>query len=146
MIKYLLNGKARIILLTVVLSKNIVSICEWIYSIIETFGGKCESWIKFILLCNKSRFKNPTGVNAIKTTELQNYDTKISEIEKKTVDRDHNNKYITTQEFKRLTAQNFATRLNEANLATIADIDNFVEKTDFDDKLKNLYKRLLQMK
>ena len=66
------------------------------------------------------------------------YDTKISETEKKLADHDHNNKYITTQEFNKLTAGNFAARLNQANLATKADIADFVEKTDFHDKLKNL--------
>ena len=63
--------------------------------------------------------------------------TKISEIEKKILDHDHD-KYITTQEFNILTAEHFATRLKQVNLATKADIDNFIEKTDFDDKLKKL--------
>ena len=63
--------------------------------------------------------------------------TKISEIEKKILDHDHD-KYITTQEFNILTAEHFATRLKQANLATKADTDNFIEKTDFDDKLKKL--------
>ena len=52
------------------------------------------------------------------------YDTKISEIEKKLND-DHGNKYITTQEFNRLTAENFAARLKQANLATKAEIADF---------------------
>ena len=45
------------------------------------------------------------------------YDTKIDEIGKKITDHDHNNKYITTQEFSKLTARNFASRLKQANLA-----------------------------
>ena len=45
------------------------------------------------------------------------YDTKIGEMEKK-LNHDHGNKYITTQEFNRLTAENFAARLKQANLAT----------------------------
>ena len=46
------------------------------------------------------------------------YNTKINEIEKKITDHDHSNKYITTLEFNRLTAENFAARLKEANLAS----------------------------
>ena len=42
-------------------------------------------------------------------------------------------KYITTQEFNKLTAQNFAARLKQANLVT---------KTDFDDKLKSLNQKI----
>ena len=41
-------------------------------------------------------------------------------IEKKILDHDHD-KYITTQEFNKLTADNFAARLVQANLATKAD-------------------------
>ena len=46
-------------------------------------------------------------------------------------------KYITTPEFKMLTTENFAARLAQANLVT---------KTYFDDKQKNLNKKLLQIK
>ena len=42
-------------------------------------------------------------------------------------------KYITTQEFNKLTAQNFAARLKQANLLT---------KTDFDDKFKSLNQKI----
>ena len=56
------------------------------------------------------------------------YNTKISEIEKKTTDHNHG-KYITTREFNKLTGVNFAARLKQANLVT---------KADFDDKLKSL--------
>ena len=52
-----------------------------------------------------------------------------------TLDHDHD-KYITTQEFNKLTAENFTTRLKQANLASNNDIANFVKKTDFDNKLK----------
>ena len=64
------------------------------------------------------------------------YDTKITEIEKKITDHDHNNKYLTTQKFKKWTAKCFPGRLKQANLATEADIDDFVEKTNFDEKVK----------
>ena len=62
------------------------------------------------------------------------YDTKVSEIEKKITDHKHD-KYITTPEFNKLIAENFAARLVHANL---------VKTKDFDDKLKNLNKKLTQ--
>ena len=49
-------------------------------------------------------------------------------------------KNITTPEFNKLTAENFAARLGQANLASKNDIANFVNKTDFDDKLKSYIK------
>ena len=62
------------------------------------------------------------------------YDTKIGDIEKK-VDHGHDDssKYITIQEFNRLTAENFAARLKQENLVTKADIANFVKKNHFND-------------
>ena len=36
-------------------------------------------------------------------------------LEKKFTDRDHSNKYITTPEFNKLTSENFAARLKQAN-------------------------------
>ena len=68
--------------------------------------------------------------------------TKINEIEKKTTDDDHSNKYIATPEFNKLTAGNFAARLKQANLAGKSDIANLVNKTDFDEKLKYLNKKI----
>ena len=59
-------------------------------------------------------------------------DTKLSDIEKKIADHNHD-KYITTQEFKKLTTENFNARLAQANLIT---------KTDFDAKLQSLTKRI----
>ena len=75
----------------------------------------------------------PDVSNLVKKTD---YNTKISELEKKLTDHNHD-KYITTPEFNKLTAENFAARLKQANLVT---------KTYFDDKLKNLNKKLLQTK
>ena len=46
---------------------------------------------------------------------------KISEVENKILD---NSKYTTTQEFKKLTAENFAARLKQADLVKKADFDN----------------------
>ena len=54
---------------------------------------------------------------------------------------DHS-KYITTPEFNRLTEGNFAERLAQVNLASKNDIANFVKKTDFDDKIKHLNKKI----
>ena len=65
------------------------------------------------------------------------YNTKVSEIEKKITDHDHD-KYIATPEFSKWTAENFGARLAQANLVTNSDIANFVKKTDFDEKLKNI--------
>ena len=69
--------------------------------------------------------KIPNVSNLVKKTE---YNTKISEIENKiTTDHDHD-KYITTQELIKLTAENFAVRLAQANLASKSGID--LKKTD----------------
>ena len=80
--------------------------------------------------------------NLVKKT---GFNTKINEIENKITDHDHD-KYITTPEFNKLTAENFAARLAQANLASKSDIANFVKKTDFDDKLKNLNKKVTSNK
>ena len=56
------------------------------------------------------------------------YNTKITEIEKKLTNHDHD-KYITTPEFKNLAARLFTGRLAQTNLVT---------KTYFDNKLKKL--------
>ena len=80
-------------------------------------------------------------VQTINTTDLvkkqKNYKAKISEIDKKINDH-YQNKHITTQEFNDITAENFPERLKQANLANKNDITGFIEKTDFDDKLKIL--------
>ena len=68
--------------------------------------------------------KIPNVSNLVTKTD---YNTKINEIEKKITDHDHD-KYITTPEFNKLTAENFAARLKQVNL---------VIKTDFDNKLMN---------
>ena len=49
------------------------------------------------------------------------YNTKISDIKQKITYHDHD-KYITTLEFNMLTAENFAARLAQANLAGKSDI------------------------
>ena len=50
------------------------------------------------------------------------------------------------QKFNKLTSGSFAATLRQANLANEADIDNFVEKTGFKDKLKNLNKKVTSNK
>ena len=60
------------------------------------------------------------------------YDTKISKIEKKLTDHNHD-KYITTPEFNNLAAGVFTARSARANLVT---------KTVFDTKLKSPNKKI----
>ena len=62
---------------------------------------------------------------------------KISDIENKITDHDHD-KYITTQEFNKLTSEDFTARPKQANLASKNDIASFVKKTNFDNKLNNV--------
>ena len=50
---------------------------------------------------------------------------------------------MTTQEFNKLTSENFAARLAQTNLASktgIPDITDFVKKADFDNKLRSFNK------
>ena len=67
-------------------------------------------------------------------------DTRIGDTGKKILDHDHD-EYITTQEFNKLMAGNFAARLKQENLASkdyIADLvkkQKTKNKTDYDDKL-----------
>ena len=82
---------------------------------------------------NKVKNEIPSITNLATTTALTAFENKI---------HDHS-KYITTPEFNKLTAENFTARLKQANLATKGDISDFVKKTDFDDKLKNLNKMVI---
>ena len=64
-------------------------------------------------------------------------------------DHDHSNKSITIQEFHKLTAQNFASRIAQANLASKSDIDALVKKRltiNYDDKLKTSNKNVTSNK
>ena len=67
--------------------------------------------------------------NLLKKTD---YNKSISEIGKGVLDHIHG-KYITTQEFNKLTGNNFAAILLKAKLSRI---DDFVKETGYD-KLKN---------
>ena len=73
--------------------------------------------------------------NLVKHTD---HNAKISEIENKISTNHDHDKYITTQGFYKLTAENFTARLKQANLASKNDIANFTKKTDFDNKLKDV--------
>ena len=73
--------------------------------------------------------KMPSVSNLVKKAD---YDTKISELEKKITDHNHN-KYITTPEFNTLTASIFNARLVQEHLIT---------KTDFDAKLSSLNRKI----
>ena len=74
--------------------------------------------------------KIPSVCNLVKKTD---YDTKISGLEKKLTDHNHD-KYITTPDFNTLDASVFNARLAQANLIT---------KTDFYTKLSSLNKRII---
>ena len=62
----------------------------------------------------------------------RDYDTKISDIEKKITDHNHD-KYITTPEFNTMTTNVFSTRLAQANVIT---------KTDFDARMSGFNKKI----
>ena len=81
---------------------------------------------------NDVKNKIPSIRNLVQKTD---YNTKITEIENKTTTDHEHDKYITTQEFNKLTLENFTARLKQANLASKSDVANFVKNTDFDDKL-----------
>ena len=101
---------------------------------------------KLLNIINLATISALTAVeNKIPSNLVKEYDTKISEIEKKITDHDHD-KYITTPEFDKLTAENFATKLAQANLASKSGIANFVKNRDFDNKPKKLNKKVTSNK
>ena len=63
--------------------------------------------------------KIPSVSSLVKKTD---YDTKISELEKKLTDHDHD-KYVATSEFNTLAANVFNAKLAQANLITWTDFD-----------------------
>ena len=75
--------------------------------------------------------KIPNTSNLVTNTVVN---TKISEVENKIPD---NSTYITTQEFNTLMAEAFAGRLKQAD---------FVNKTDFDNKLTSFNKQITSNK
>ena len=64
------------------------------------------------------------------------YNTKINETEKK-ITGHNDDKCIATPDFSKVTAEMFDLRLKRVNLARKSDIANFVNKADFDNKLKD---------
>ena len=66
-------------------------------------------------------------------------------MEKKITQHNHD-EYITNQELNKLTLENFTARSALANLPSKNDINNFVRKTDFGDKLKNLNQKVTENK
>ena len=68
------------------------------------------------------------------------YNTKISETEKKITNHDHH-KYIAILECNNF-SEDFAARLAQASLASKNDIAGLVEKTDFDNKLFSFNKQI----
>ena len=74
--------------------------------------------------------KIPSFSNLVNETDCN---TKINETENKITHHNHDIYiYITTPEFNKLTSENFATRIKQAN---------FVTKTEFDNKLTSFNKR-----
>ena len=85
---------------------------------------------------NEVENKIPNITNLVITNALTTVENKIP----------YPSKYISIPEFNKLTAENFAARLAQANLASKNYIANFVKKTDFDDKPKNLNKKIISNK
>ena len=75
----------------------------------------------------------PSVSNLVKKTE---YNTKVTEIEKKLNNYNHD-KYIDTSEFNKLASDVFNARLAQVSL---------IAKTDFDAKLSSLNKKITQTK
>ena len=93
--------------------------------------------MKLKLICQVSGLTTTSALTAIenkipnvsKLVKKTDDDTKV---ENKIADHKHD-KYITTPEFNKLTAENLAARLAQTNLIT---------KTDFDNKLSSLNKKI----
>ena len=77
--------------------------------------------------------KIPSISNLVKKTD---YDTKVTEIEKKLTDHNHD-KYIDTSRFNTLATNFFNARIAQANLIT---------KTDFDAKLSAFTRKITSNK
>ena len=82
-------------------------------------GTSCAGWVVLLVSLKKT-----------------DYNTKITEIEKKLTDHNHE-KHITTLEFNTLAVSVFNARLSQANLIT---------QTDFDAKLPSLSRKITSNK
>ena len=79
--------------------------------------------------------------NLVKKTD---YNTKIIEIQNKiTTNYDHD-KHVTTQEFDKLTSENFTAKLKQVNLASKNDIAKFVKKS-LGNKLKSFRSNKIEL-
>ena len=85
---------------------------------------------------NEVKNKIPNISNLATTTALTAVDNK----------RTDHSKCITTTERNSLIAENFTARLKQANWAAKVDIADFIKKRDFDEKLKNLNKKVTSNK
>ena len=89
------------------------------------------------------KVNNISTTDTINLVKKPNKNTKISEIENKANDHDHA-KYITTQEFNKLSADNFIARLKQEDLASKNYIANSLKKTNFNNnKLLSFKKKNL---
>ena len=84
--------------------------------------GKCPvgelSWIYQSGICHRRSVSWGTVQSGnCPTIKKTDYNTKINETEKKITDHNHD-KYITTPELNKLTAENSAARLAQASLVT----------------------------
>ena len=75
----------------------------------------------------------------------QDFNTKITAIEKKLTNHNHD-KYITTPEFNTLSADVFNARLAQANLVTKTDFDNSVSSLDSKIAANKTKNELLKMR
>ena len=75
----------------------------------------------------------------------QDFNTKITAIEKKLTNHNHD-KYITTPEFNKLSADVFNARLAQANLVTKTDFDNSVSSLDSKIAANKTKNELLKMR
>ena len=110
---------------------------------LKLFAGKVKVELD---LYNYATKADITVSNLLKKLTIRQKLMELNKKKKKITDHDHSNKDIITQEFNELTAQNFAARLAQTNLASKNDIVALVTKTDFDDKLKHLNKKVTSNK
>ena len=120
----------------------------------KELGKKIPDMTDFVKKANLTELENKildfsslvtkTAVTAVENkipnisslVKITDYNTKITEIEKKLTDYDHE-KYISTPEFNTLASDVFNARLAQANLIT---------KTEFDAKLSSLNRKITSNK
>ena len=94
-------------------------------------------------ICNITNLASTTALFAAQN-KIPNFGNLVKKrnitqkLKKKNTSEHNNDKYVTTQEFNKLTSGNFDARLAQANLASKSDFANFVKKTDCHDKLKQI--------